>query len=110
MRACRSALEGFSDGKDLLKVGPGSPSEPPLRDDRDMKTIDVWAWSMRDETSGRLIKKTRWKMTEEEALKLDPNAKRCDHTHETRQVYEPGDELPQISTGRFMAWKPPEEG
>lgn len=55
-----------------------------------MRTVEVWAWRLRSETTGKVVR-ARWKMTEAEALARDPAAERVPGTMESRTIYEPGE-------------------
>lgn len=50
-----------------------------------MNTVELWRWRVTDPATGRAYR-TRHVMTEADALALDPNAQRVDHTLERREV------------------------
>ncbi|MBK6470311.1 MAG: hypothetical protein IPF94_06115 [Betaproteobacteria bacterium] len=50
-----------------------------------MHTVDLWRWRLTDPVTGRTYR-TRHVMTQADALALDPQAQRVDHTLVRRQV------------------------
>ncbi len=66
-----------------------------------MKTVEIWTWRLRSQTTGKLHR-SRWKMTEAEALARDPLAVR-EGPVALKTVYEDGDVIPAHSTGKHMA-------
>ncbi|MCW5666487.1 MAG: hypothetical protein KIT35_21865 [Piscinibacter sp.] len=52
-----------------------------------MKRIEVCAWYLRSEATGKRYK-SRWKMTREDALVHDPHAEPVPGTEESREIPE----------------------
>lgn len=50
-----------------------------------MHTIELWHWRLWDPIRRRHFT-SRWRMTEADALALDPQAQRIEHSLERRQV------------------------
>lgn len=67
---------------------------------RCMKQIELWTWTLRCETTGR-VARSRWKMTAADAKARDPMAQSVPGTREVRDVPESPDEWSPWSTSAF---------
>lgn len=56
-----------------------------------MKSVEFWNWKITNEITGRR-KTSRWKMTREDAMALDPTAEPVATTWEVRQLPETPEE------------------
>lgn len=72
-----------------------------------MPTLHLWRWNVTDPVSG-CRSKTRWVLTEAEALARDPKAVRVPNTLEVRETPEGG--LPAHSTHRNPFGRAEDEG
>lgn len=87
----------------------GSSGELGGADHRRMKLIEVWQWKLRCSVSGRLVR-SRWKMTETEALERDPAAQKMPGTMEVWPRYENFDEYPHSHSTAFGNPNGPKHG
>lgn len=69
-----------------------------------MKTIDLWQWMLSDPIRPGRRFRSRWHMTEADAMREDPTATRVECSHEARLVPESPDEF--VHTDRFCMGKP----
>jgi hypothetical protein len=71
-----------------------------------MKTVEFWRWQIVDCKTG-CRRATRWRMTVEDALALDPHAQRVENSLELRRCPETAEERRSQVTGAFLH---PKEG
>lgn len=57
-----------------------------------MKNVDYWRWRLKSDTGGKVYS-SRHHMTEEQALKQDPNAVRILGSHKVYEIAETPEEI-----------------